>query len=353
MKTLRPLLVIVALAALTLGSIGCSESIITPDSAPMSVPSPLAFTTLPTGTTVESVTLHLYAHEASSLPVQVHAVNEAWDEMEVTWNSFGGNIDPASTSFTASPEGWVAVDITAMATAWMNGSHVNEGLLLRQDAPGIPRVTFRSREKAGLEPYVELVLSTGTETHLPVADVFIGSDNPDNNWGSIDKLYTGLSGEEQLDKQSLIRFDLPTLPDDPGDPGSDCTRTRRWWGRHTGQHCNRPDMVSELLPIMVGDEEIGDADEARIYLARRANGCQMNGLTRLASQLLAAKLNVAAGTDDTEIAEAILAADAVLSTYDFNDWRHSPRVERREIRELKRTLGEYNRGLTGPGRCGH
>jgi hypothetical protein len=349
MKILRPYILLTALVALTLVGSGCSEHISAPDSNPTDAPAPLAFTTLPTGSPLESATLHLYVFESSGQDVQLHAVNEAWDEMGATWNNFGGGFDadPALV-FTAATVGWVSVDITALATEWMRGARPNQGIILLQDDPGIPRSVFTSRERGDFEPYIELLTSGGGEELLPVADVFLSETDPDTNWGDIDKLYTGRHGADLLEKRSLLRFELPDLPEDPDD--SVCTRGRRWWKRHTG-HGNRPDEVSSHLPLSVGDLGIDDADGARQVLRRRADGCQINGLTRMASQLLAAKLNVAAGADDADIAATILEADAFLSDHEFGDWRQLSRPEKQQVRGWKRMLRQYNRGVIGPGSC--
>ncbi len=353
MKILRPLLLLAAFTAMTLIGSGCSEQISAPDSNPGSAPTPLAFAALPTGTTLESATLHLYVYESSGQDVQLHAVNEAWDEMSATWNNFGSGFDASPTlNFTATTVGWVSVDITALAGEWMSGARPNEGFILRQDDPGIPRSVFTSRERADFEPYIELVTSSGNEELLPVADDFLSEADPDTNWGAIDKLYTGRHGTDLLEKRSLLRFELPELPDDPDDPDeTGCTRSRRWWKRHTG-HCGSPDEVSVLLPLSVGDLNVDNADTARQILRLGGFGCNANGLQRMASQLLAAKLNVAAGADNADIAATIIDADAFLSDHDFQDWNQLSYPERRQVRRWKRMLIDYNRGIIGPGSCG-
>ncbi len=353
MKKMRPFILLTALAALMLIGSGCSERIGAPDTSPTSAPAPLAFATLPTGTTLESATLNLYVFESSGQDVQLHAVNEVWDEMSATWNNFGNGFDATpALNFTAATVGWVNVDITALATEWMSGARPNEGFLLRQDDPGIPRSVFTSRERAGFEPYITLVTSGGDEVLLPVADVFISETDPDTNWGAIDKLYTGRHGTDLLEKRALLRFELPELPDDPGDPEEPgCTRSRRWWKRHTG-YCGGPDEVTQYLPLSVGNLNIEDAYNARRILGSRRGDCHINGLRRMAGQLLAAKLNVAAGADDADIAATILEADAYLTVHEFSDWRTLTFAEKEQVRAWSRMLMEYNRGIIGPGSCG-
>jgi len=60
---------------------------------------------------------------------------------------------------------------------------------------------------------------------------------------------------------------------------------------------------------------------------------------RLARHLIAAKLNVAAGVDNT-VADSIAAADQFLIDHPFGTWLSRP--ERREGRALKHTLAQFN-----------
>jgi hypothetical protein len=79
-------------------------------------------------------------------------------------------------------------------------------------------------------------------------------------------------------------------------------------------------------------------------------GDRANGINRLYSQLLAAKLNVANGTDATAAAAALAAADAVLAEHDASDWTAYP--DKAGVLELTDLLEAYNAGLAGPPSCG-
>ena len=50
---------------------------------------------VPAGSTLESATFYAYAVIASGETVNIHRATDAWEEMTVTWNSFGGAYDPA------------------------------------------------------------------------------------------------------------------------------------------------------------------------------------------------------------------------------------------------------------------
>lgn len=69
----------------------------------------------------------------------------------------------------------------------------------------------------------------------------------------------------------------------------------------------------------------------------------------LAVQLIAAKLNIAGGADDSLIADSILAADAWLSEHPIGT---DPKGEAREQGiALAEKLEAYNNGEIGPGKC--
>jgi hypothetical protein len=76
-----------------------------------------------------------------------------------------------------------------------------------------------------------------------------------------------------------------------------------------------------------------------------------NGLVSLSRQLIAAKLNVANGADDTDVADTIADADALIGDVvvppvgsGFLDPDHTS--------ALNDALADYNEGKTGPGHCG-
>ncbi len=106
-----------------------------------------------------------------------------------------------------------------------------------------------------------------------------------------------------------------------------CARRPGWWKRHP-----------EAWPVeslVVAGQEFGQ-DDLLSFLRLVPINLQM----RLARHLIAAKLNVAAGVDDT-VADAIAAGDAFLAEHPMCGWLTRP--ERREGRAIKRELRTFNR----------
>lgn len=111
-----------------------------------------------------------------------------------------------------------------------------------------------------------------------------------------------------------------------------CARRPAWWKRH----CN-------AWPV--DGLTIGNCYKTRGqlvgFLHTRANNVQK----RLARHLIAAKLNVAAGVDGSEVAVAIAAADRFLATHSLNGCLNHH--ARREARQLKLELRNFNRQRCG------
>jgi hypothetical protein len=77
-----------------------------------------------------------------------------------------------------------------------------------------------------------------------------------------------------------------------------------------------------------------------------------NGLITLAHQLIAAKLNIAAGADPTAVAAAISSADALIGNLVVPPTGGSTdSVANSATSALTATLADYNEGDTGPGHC--
>lgn len=77
---------------------------------------------------------------------------------------------------------------------------------------------------------------------------------------------------------------------------------------------------------------------------------QGNGLVSLAHQLIAAKLNVARGADDSAIASSITAADALIGSLEVPPVG-SGSLDPSATGALNTALTNYNEGVTGPGAC--
>jgi hypothetical protein len=121
-------------------------------------------------------------------------------------------------------------------------------------------------------------------------------------------------------------------------PQGGCTYSQGYWKNH-----------AEAWPVSslnLGSNSY-DQDELLSILTQPTGG---NGLVSLARQLIAAKLAIANGADDTAIATTIASADALIGSKlippvgaDF--------VSPSATDALTQTLDDYNNGLIGPGHC--
>ena len=231
MRRIESLLLLLLMAAFAMT--GCSQqggvtSPAGPDGTSPMASSPLFGYALPDGATLTSATLNLFIVDATYMNVDVFRATRDWDEATTTWNSFnlhdGGAYDPTVLgSFATQPGGvYASVDVTAQVQAWMDGVDENLGFVLLQRPEFSSRTEYYSRERGENIPFLELTYTVNgqpvTETIDPLADTQINEESPDTAFGLFDKLYTGW--RNQLEKETLIRFDLDVLP--PGDGGDDC-----------------------------------------------------------------------------------------------------------------------------------
>ncbi len=131
--------------------------------------------------------------------------------------------------------------------------------------------------------------------------------------------------------------------------GDSCTFTQGYWKTHGPVGCQTGNNTNQwpVDKLTLGTVEYTDAELCSI-LNKPAAG---NGLLVLAHQLIAAKLNVANGADDTAVAAAIAAADALIGALvvpPVGAGSLHPSV----TSTLTTTLANYNEGATGPGHCG-
>ena len=97
---------------------------------------------VPAYAVVTSATVELFELWAQPVStVRAHQVVTPWDEATVTWPNFGASdatfLPAVAGSFLAgSGGGTKTMDITALASAWVDGSAANEGILLEQDIAG-------------------------------------------------------------------------------------------------------------------------------------------------------------------------------------------------------------------------
>jgi hypothetical protein len=142
---------------------------------------------------------------------------------------------------------------------------------------------------------------------------------------------------------TLLRSDFTsalecdTLPCEDRDQG--CTYTQGFWKTHP-----------EKWPVDnldLGTRNYSSTELLSILVKAPAG----NGLIILAHQLIAAKLNVASGADDTAVAAAITAADALIGSLVIPPVS-SGYLTPASVSSLVNTLTSYNEGSIGPGHCG-
>jgi hypothetical protein len=129
-------------------------------------------------------------------------------------------------------------------------------------------------------------------------------------------------------------------------PTAGCTFTQGYWKTHGPIPTGNNTDVWPVSSLTLGTVTYTDLELQSIF-DTPAGG---NGLISLAHQLIAAKLNVANGADDTSVAGAIAAADTLIGS------RVVPPVGSGFLAPgatsaLVATLTSFNEGSIGPGHC--
>jgi hypothetical protein len=137
-----------------------------------------------------------------------------------------------------------------------------------------------------------------------------------------------------------------------------CTLTIGFWKNHAGLgNGNQDDVLSQYLPIDLGDAggaktlAVTDRYIAVDVLEQKTYGRPNNGITKLYAQMLAAKLNFAAGASDGDVADYIADADAFLADHDHDDWGSLTDEEADDVMMWHGAFDDYNNGDIGPGHC--
>jgi hypothetical protein len=132
------------------------------------------------------------------------------------------------------------------------------------------------------------------------------------------------------------------------EPSGGCTLTQGYWKTHgpaaTGNNTNE----WPVTDLMLGSVSYDQLQLQSIFNTQ----AQGNGLLSLAHQLIAAKLNVANGADDSSIAGAIVSADALIgSLVVVVPPVGAGSLPSSATSALTATLASFNEGLIGPGHC--
>lgn len=125
-----------------------------------------------------------------------------------------------------------------------------------------------------------------------------------------------------------------------------CTYTQGYWKTHgpipTGNNSNEWPVTS----LTLGNVTYTDLELLAIF----NKPAQGNGLISLAHQLIAAKLNVADGANDSAAAAAIAGADALIGNLIVPPVGTGS-LSAGTTSALTGTLTQYNEGAIGPGHC--
>jgi hypothetical protein len=128
--------------------------------------------------------------------------------------------------------------------------------------------------------------------------------------------------------------------------GGGCTYTQGYWKTHgpvpTGNNSNQWPVTN----LMLGTVTYTDMQLQSIF-DTPASG---NGLVALAHQLIAAKINIANGSDGSAIAASIAAADALIGGLVIPPVGAGS-LPSASTSALITALTDYNEGATGPGHC--
>jgi len=139
-------------------------------------------------------------------------------------------------------------------------------------------------------------------------------------------------------------------------PQEGCTLTIGFWKTHAG-FGPQANVVSQYLPIWLGTPAgthsiaVTDSAIAHDILMRNVYGDNSNGITKLYAQLLAAKLNIAAGADPTDVTAFIALADAFLADHYYTDWDSLDKATQKMVIGWMSEFDDYNNGDIGPGHC--
>jgi hypothetical protein len=136
-----------------------------------------------------------------------------------------------------------------------------------------------------------------------------------------------------------------TAPCGGGDTGG-CTYTQGYWKTHgpipTGNNSNEWPVTS----LTLGTVSYTDLELQSIFDTPAVG----NGLISLSHQLIATKLNVANGADDSAVAGAIASADALIGGLVIPPVGAGS-LPNSATSSLTAVLTSYNEGLIGPGHC--
>jgi len=129
-------------------------------------------------------------------------------------------------------------------------------------------------------------------------------------------------------------------------PADGCTHTIGYWQNHASA-------LAPYLPIWLGTP--GGAESEEVTTTSQAvtivSTMGANGINKLRAQLLAAKLSIADGADDSMIAATIAAADAFLANNGVAAWSSLSKSMKGTVLGWMETLDRFNNGHLGAPKC--
>jgi hypothetical protein len=129
--------------------------------------------------------------------------------------------------------------------------------------------------------------------------------------------------------------------------GIGCTRTQGYWGNSPAGKARVPQLVP--VSMNLGTIAYTAAQLAVIFNTPPAGG---NALISLAHQLIAAKLNLLAGSDSSQIAADITSADDVIESLVVgSDFVSNNSTLGQQMDVVKTKLDNYNNGLLNVPHC--
>lgn len=310
--------------------------------AVLATPPLFAQAVIPEGATINQAVFSISVGTESGQNVNVHRILGDWGESSVSWFSFNNDFDPTVIGAFTATWGWQSVDLTALVQDWVDGNTPNFGILLEQGSTDFSRYWSSEYEVVEHRPRLEIsytdpsgvvgevLIQRPGDAQDGVADAYLWELMPNFN-GNSRSLYTGLF--DGWEKYSLIRFHFIVEPPNTP-PGTGCPW---YWKSHPNAW---PVEIIDIGGITYTREEA-------IAIMRQPVRRDMT--KAMFRSLVAAKLNVLIGNDDSCIWPDIQAGDVWLMDYPLGSGvraggRFSPWREGGPIHHM---LNNYNRGLLG------
>jgi hypothetical protein len=269
--------------------------------------------------------------------------------------------DTPSVNVVQTTQSFIAVDITAgpsgapagFTVDWMKLSDytANGGWPTDYSAPGYSWCTFDGTPTLNFTSGVTYNLGPNQTVRIVLGELF---DETGVSTNYLDEMADGT----QYIMRVHAEGDLNTLPSNfsgnvqlLSSTANNCTFTVGYWKNHgsgacqTGNNANAWPVAA--TPMLLGTVSYTAAELCSI-LNTPAGG---NGLISLAHQLIAAKLNIAAGASSAAIASTVAAADAQIGGLvipPVGGGFLSPG----STGSKTYALDQWNNGVTGPGHCG-